>query len=116
MNNTIKLDNGREVKLLFNLNALEIYCDATGLGLESLEMKKADIKTLKMVCWAAAKEGEASEGRELDLIPETFGRLVTPAILTEMVSIITPQLTGKKKAEEKGRSPRMFFRRTQGQL
>ncbi|MBP5473652.1 MAG: hypothetical protein J6X92_02695 [Bacteroidales bacterium] len=60
-------------------------------------MKKADINAIRAACWAACKEGEAVEGRELGMTPEEFGRQVTPAVLLDMVAVLTPQISGKKK-------------------
>lgn len=96
----VKLDNGREVAMRFDINALADFFEVTGKGLDSLDIKKADMAAIRAACWAACKEGEAYEGRELGMTPEQFGQQVTPAILYEMVAILAPQISGKKKSQE----------------
>ena len=101
----VKLDNGREVAMRFDINALADFFEVTGKGLDSLDIKKADMAAIRAACWAACKEGEACEGRELGMTPEQFGQQVTPAILYEMVAILALQISGKKKSQEPPDSP-----------
>ena len=117
--NTLTLEDGREIVLLLNMNALINYTELTGLDIESLEMKKPDMRVLKNLAWAMALEGEASAGRELAMTVDEFGRMITPSLIVEIVEIMRPQL-GKKKVEtghiaeppqRKGRPMTTFLRK-----
>ena len=107
----VKLDNGREVAMRFDVNAMADFFEVTGKGLDALDMKKADMKAIRAACWAACKEGEAIEGRELGMTPEEFGRQITPAVLYDMVAILAPQISGKKKAQTPPDNPQKIHQR-----
>lgn len=106
----LKLINGREVRILWNMNALGNFSALTGK--EMTDLVKADVNTLRTVAWCSALEGEAAEGRELGLDEVQFGRLVDMAGIVKFSEIISEQANGaQKKSPVTGNSHLHFFRR-----
>lgn len=109
----LTLADGRSVRILFNMNALGDVKNKTGIEITDLAEGKADINLLRTIAWCSAIEGEAADGKELGLSEIEFGRQITMAGIVEFSAILTAQSGngGQKKNPEKGRSPRIFFRK-----
>ena len=104
----LTLSDGRRVRILFNMNAL----GKTGIEMTELAGGKADVNMLRTIAWCSAVEGEAAEGKELELNEIEFGRLMSMAGIVEFSAILTAQSgnNGQKKSPERGRFPKIFFR------
>jgi hypothetical protein len=109
----LTLSNGRQVHILFNMNALGEVNRLMGIDLINLADGKADIQTLRAIAWCSAIEGEAADGKELGLNEIEFGRLITMEGIVAFSAILTGQSgnSGQKKSPEKGKSPLIFFRK-----
>jgi len=112
----ITLSDGRRVRIEWNMNALGEFTSLTGKEMaDMLNMKegRADIKTLRIIAWCAAMEGEAADGKSLGLNEIEFGRLMTMHSIVEFSGILAKQSSG---AEKKNQAPRRFplihFRKT----
>jgi len=109
----LTLTDGRRVRVEFNMNALDMFVKVTGKEMSDLTDGKADVGTLRTIAWCSAKEGEIIEGRELGIDEIHFGRLMNMANIIEFSEILASQSdTGhQKKSPERGRIPRIFFRK-----
>ncbi len=108
----LTLTDGRQVRVEFNMNALDQFTTLSGKEISDLAGGKADIKTLRLIAWCSAVEGEAADGKLLNLTELEFGRLMSMASMVEFSEILTRQTKGaQKKSPEKGRFPRIFFRK-----
>lgn len=109
----LTLSDGRKVRVCFNMNALCEVTRLTGVEMSDLAGGKADVQALRAIAWCSAVEGEAADGKELNLSEIEFGRLVTMDTIVVFSKILTEQSgnSGEKKNLTKGHSPRMFFRR-----
>ena len=109
----LKLTNGREVRILWNMNASGEFTATTGMELTDLAKMKADMNTLRSIAWCSAREGEDAEGGILELDEKQFGRLIDMNGIVEFSKILSEQskVAAQKKSEAPTRSPRIFFRR-----
>lgn len=107
------LADGRSVRILWNMNALGAFTKITGKEMTDLLDGKADINALRTIAWCSAVEGEAADGKELELDENQFGRLISMEGIVAFSAILTSQSSnsGQKKSSAKGRSPRIFFRK-----
>lgn len=106
----LKLTDGREVRIMWNMNALGKFTKLTGK--EMTDLAKPDINDLRTVAWCSAIEGEEADGRELELSEVQFGRLIDMAGIVKFSEILTEQAGGvQKKSPAPGNSPLNFFRR-----
>jgi hypothetical protein len=109
----LTLADERKVRILWNMNALGEFTKLTGREMTDLVDGKADVNTLRTIAWCSAVEGEAADGKELALDEIQFGRLITMEGIVAFSAILATQSnnSGQKKSPEKGRSPRIFFRK-----
>lgn len=109
----LTLSDGRSVRLIWNMNALGRFSDLTGKELTDLTNGKTNVNTLRTIAWCCAIEGEEAEGKELGMDEVQFGRLITMEGIVALSSILTAQSSnsGQKKSQEKGKAPRIFFRK-----
>lgn len=106
----LTLSDGRQVRMEWNMNALSEFVAVTGREITDFATNKADIKTLRTIAWCSAVEGEAADGKELGLTEIEFGRLMTMTAITLFSEILTRQIHGTQKKNNKFRFPRMNFR------
>lgn len=111
-NDYLILANGRRVRIAWNMNALDEFVKTTGKELSELTGGKADIALLRTVAWCCAKEGEATEGKELSLTEVEFGRLMSMGAITAFVEIFRDQTatSDQKKSSLGIRFPKIHFR------
>ena len=109
----LTLSDGRDVRLIWNMNALGRFTELTGKELTDLTDGKANVSTLRTIAWCCAIEGEEAEGKELGLDEIQFGRLITMEGIVMLSAILAAQSgnNGQKKSLEKGKEPRIFFRK-----
>jgi hypothetical protein len=109
----LTLDNGRSVRILWNMNALNSFTEQTGKELTSMVDGRVDVSTLRAIAWCAAIEGEEADGNTLGLNEKEFGRLITMNGIVEFSQILSKQSGDgqKKNPEQKGQLPRIFFRK-----
>lgn len=108
----ITLGSGRQVRILWNMNALADFTAITGKELTDYGDKPMDIATLRTIAWCSAKEGEEADGRALDMTEAEFGREMTMQAINEFSAIFYSQcLTSEQKKREPGRPPLIFFRK-----
>lgn len=96
------LTNERKVRMLFNMNAIEIFTATTGKEVSELE-GKTDIATLRTLAHAMAVEGEDADGRKFELTDLEFGRLVSIQNIVQIKEIIERQAG---QLEKKSPAPR----------
>ena len=106
----LTLDDGRRVRILFNMNALGDLSKKTGIEMTDLAGNKADINTLRTIAWCSAIEGEEAEGRTLELTEKEFGRLISMEGIVSFSAILTAQSNNSQK-KSPGKSPLIFFRK-----
>lgn len=93
---------GKRYRVEFNWNALMAFLVESGRdtmeGLASLKnLKPSDIIPL---AYAAIKEGERIDGRELSLTKEGLGECLDAGIIREIISIFAEQnSSGKEKGD-----------------
>jgi hypothetical protein len=108
----ITLTDGRRVRIEWNMNALGEFTVRTGKEMSDLAGFKADIKTLRVIAWCSAVEGEACDGKELGLSEIEFGRIMNMQSIIEFSEIFRRQNEGiQKKNDYQEKSPRTFFRK-----
>ena len=109
----LKLTNGREVRIEWNMNSLGSFTTDTGIEMTSMADGKADIFALRKVAWYMAKEGEEIDGRSFELTEVELGGLLSQSEVIAFMKMFALQTatTEQKKNTQKGRSPRIFFRR-----
>jgi len=109
----LKLTNGREVRVEWNMNSMGAFTTDTGIEMTSMAAGKADIFTLRKVAWYMAKEGEEIDGRSFELTEVEMGSLLSQGEVIAFMKTFASQTatTEQKKNTQKGRSPRIFFRR-----
>jgi hypothetical protein len=109
----LTLSDGRRVRIMWNMNALGDFTRATGKEISDLSGGRADVGTLRTIAWCAAKEGEAAEGKFLELTEEQFGRLMSMSCIVQFSEILATQSggAGQKKSPDRGRQPLIFFRK-----
>lgn len=107
----LKLTDGREVRIMWNMNALGSFTRLTGK--EMSDLTSVNVDTLRTIAWCSAVEGELADGRALGLDEMQFGRLIDMQGIVSFSEILTVQASGaaQKKSTPPGRSPLMFFRR-----
>lgn len=112
-NDYLTLTNGRTVRIMFNMNALHDVSQLAGIEITDLASGKADIGVLRTIAWCSAIEGEKAEGKELGLSEIEFGRLMNMSQIVAFSAILTEQSGGggQKKSPERGKLPRIFFRK-----
>lgn len=109
----LKLTNGREVRIEWNMNSMGAFTTDTGIEMASIANGKSDIFTLRKLAWYMAKEGEEIDGRSFELTEVELGRLLLQSEVITFAQIFASQAntTEQKKNTQKGRLPRIFFRR-----
>lgn len=109
----LKLTDGREVRVEWNMNSLGSFTHDTGIEMATLAEGKADIYTLRKIAWHMVKEGEETEGRSFELSEVELGRLMGQAQVIAFAQIFAEQ-TGsaeQKKSEAPDRMKKIFFRK-----
>lgn len=108
----ITLNNGRKVRIEWNMNAVAEYTAISGRELTDLTAGKADVLTLRTIAWCAAQEGEAADGKELGMNDVELGRLMSMAAMVQFSEILTRQMQGtQKKSVSLLRFPPILFRK-----
>ena len=109
----LTLNDGRKVRIMWNMNALGDFSKTTGHEISDLSGGRVDVNTLRTIAWCAAKEGEIADGRNLDLTEEQFGRLMDMINIVQFSEILAGQSSGsgQKKSPERGRQPWIQFRK-----
>jgi hypothetical protein len=109
----LKLTDGREVRIMFNMNALGEFTSITGKEMTDLIDGKADVNMMRVIAWCAAREGEEADGRKFELDEKQFGRLIDMAGIVRFSQILVSQtaVAGQKKNEPLKKFPRIFFRK-----
>lgn len=102
----IELMDGKSVRMLFNMNAVEIFTDLSGIELIDFANTKVNISQLRKLGYGCAIEGELADGRELKMSEMEFGRLVSVPAMVQMKEIIERQMgEGEKKSAQSPRRP-----------
>jgi hypothetical protein len=109
----ITLEDGKSVRILWNMNALGEFTKITGMEMSDLAEGKADVNSLRTIAWCSAVEGELADGKELGLSEIEFGRKMTMECIVKFSAILTEQSgnSGQKKSPEPKRPRRIFFRK-----
>lgn len=109
----LTLTDGRSVRVEWNMNSLGAFTHDTGIEMTDLAAGEADIFTLRKVVWYMVIEGERLEGRTFELTEVELGSLMSQNEVIEFARIFALQAstTDQKKNTQKGRSPRIFFRK-----
>jgi hypothetical protein len=111
----LTLSNDRKVRVEFNWNVAADLILLTGVDIDKLIGGNADVQLLRTIAWCCAVEGEAMDGKEFELSELEFGRLVSMEGIVAFTQILVAQSknSAQKKSPppEKGRFPRVFFRR-----
>ena len=100
----IELMDGRSVRMLFNMNAVEIFTDLSGMELVDFANTKVNIGQLRKLGYGCAIEGELADERELKMSEMEFGRMVSIPTMVQMKEIIERQMGEAEK--KSGHSPR----------
>jgi hypothetical protein len=98
----LTLSDGRSVRLIWNINALDKFTELTGKEITDLTDGKTNVSTLRTIGWCCAIEGEAAEGKDLGLDEIQFGRLITLKGVLALSAIIVAQSAnnGQEKSGE----------------
>lgn len=91
------LEDGRKVRVLFNMNAVEQFTRESGMEITDLTQIKADVAVFRKLAHICVQEGEAADGRKLELDEISFGRLMTIPSMTQFSGIIAKQSAGVQK-------------------
>jgi hypothetical protein len=108
----LTLTNGRQVRIEWNWNAVNLWTSQTGKELSDLAEDKAKTADMFAIVYCAAVEGEEADGKPLGLTEKEFGRLINMQGIIDASKIIQEQsyVMAQKKTLIKGKSPRLFFR------
>jgi hypothetical protein len=108
----LKLTDGREVRVEWNMNSMNEFITVTGKELVDLKDIKADVGTLRTIAWCSIREGEEVEGREFGLSEKELGRLMGMAEVIKFSEILTGQSNpgGQKKSKPPNKLLKIFTR------
>jgi len=102
----IELMDGRSVRMLFNMNAVEIFTDLSGVELVDFANTKVNVGQLRKLGYGCAIEGELADGRELKMSEMEFGRFISVPAMVQMKDIIERQMgEAQKKSDHAPRRP-----------
>lgn len=107
----LTLSDGRQVRVLWNMNALGEWTRITGKEMNELAGGKANVDELRTIAWCAAREGEEADGRKLDLDEIQFGRLMDMAAIVKFVEILNNQTAGANQKKSPPNNPLKIFLR-----
>ena len=108
----LKLTNGKEVRVEWNMNSMGAFTNDTGIEMTDLAKGKADIFILRKVAWYMAREGEEIEGRSFDMTEVELGRNISQEGVVEFARIFAEQAkTTAQKKSPPVKSPMIFFRK-----
>lgn len=107
----LTLTDGRKLRVEFNWNVVCELTVLTGIDMSTFVGSNADVQLLRTIAWCCAIEGEAIEGRELELTEMEFGRLVSMEGIVAFSQILVAQSgnSGQKKSPEVKEKPRRIF-------
>ena len=98
------LADGTKVRVLFNMNAVDLFTRDSGKDLPDLANLKTDVAIFRKLAYACITEGEAADGRSFDLTEIELGRKMTVLNMTEFSNIIARQGSGVKKKAQQNKS------------
>jgi hypothetical protein len=108
----LKLTNGKEVRVEWNMNSLGAFTKDTGIEMTDLAKGKADMFILRKVAWYMAKEGEEIDGRSFDMTEVELGRNLDQEGVIVFARIFADQAkTSGQKKNLPQKSPMIFFRK-----
>ena len=100
-NDYLTLDDGRKVRIRWNMNALGRFTKLTGKEITDLTNGKTDIDTMRTIAFCSDIEGERIEKREFELDEMDFGALMSMKNIVEFSQFFVSQTTGGSVAQKK---------------
>jgi hypothetical protein len=110
----LTLDNGKTVRIMWNMNATGEFTKITGRDLADLDDGRADVNQLRTIGWCSAVEGEDADGKDLGMTEKEFGRQLSLGKVVELAKIIVEQSGNdgqKKSPARKEIFPKIHFRK-----
>ena len=91
------LEDGKKVRVLFSMNAVEQFTRESGIEITDLTQIKADVSVFRKLAHICVQEGEAADGHKFELDEISFGRLMNIPSMTQFSAIIAKQSAGVQK-------------------